>query len=211
MFRLQGRLPRKLYVAVSGGVDSMAVVDFLKRSHDVTALVFDHKTDVPCEDMGKVSSYMEKNSIKMEKDVIKSHRPKSKSQEEHWREERYAFFRKFNDAPVITCHHLDDCVETWIWSSLNGIGKIIPYRNGNIIRPFLLNRKEEFVEWGKRNNVEWFEDPSNEDQKYTRNFIRHTLIPNALKVNPGIYKVVMKKVEAAYKEYQTMIEEKEIA
>jgi tRNA(Ile)-lysidine synthase len=92
---------------------------------------------------------------------------------------------------------LDDCTETWIWSSLNGFGKVIPYRNMNVIRPFRMNRKYEFVDWCERKSIEWIEDKSNSDTKYMRNFIRHELMPKALVVNPGLYKVVAKVVKEA--------------
>ena len=44
MIKLQGKLPRKIYVACSGGIDSMAALDFLKRNHDVFVLYFNHGT-----------------------------------------------------------------------------------------------------------------------------------------------------------------------
>lgn len=42
MFKLLCPIPRSVYVAVSGGVDSMAALNFLARSHDVAAVFFDH-------------------------------------------------------------------------------------------------------------------------------------------------------------------------
>ena len=44
MIRLQGKLPREVFVACSGGVDSMAVVDFLRNNHDITLCYFNHET-----------------------------------------------------------------------------------------------------------------------------------------------------------------------
>jgi tRNA(Ile)-lysidine synthase len=118
---------------------------------------------------------------------------KSESWEEYWRTQRYEWFHSF-DVPIITCHHLDDCAETWIFTSLNGEGRIIPYANKNVIRPFRLNRKSEFTNWCRNKNVPWVEDISNEDTDYMRNFIRHEIIPKALVVNPGLHKVIRKKV-----------------
>jgi tRNA(Ile)-lysidine synthase len=139
MIKLQGKLPREVFVACSGGVDSMAVVDF-------------------------------------------------------WRKERYKFLHGIN-AEVITAHHLDDCVETWVWSSMHGTGKIIPYANKNVIRPFRLTRKRDFQLWADLKNVPYVEDDSNADTCYTRNYIRHEMMPHVLRVNPGIHKTIAKKVK----------------
>jgi tRNA(Ile)-lysidine synthase len=81
---------------------------------------------------------------------------------------------------------------------MHGAGKIIPYRRGRVIRPFLLTKKKNFKMWAELNGVPWIEDDSNLDTCYTRNYIRHELMPHALKVNPGLHKVVAKKVNMEY-------------
>lgn len=207
MIKIQGKLHRNIYVGASGGVDSMAIVDFLSRQHNVTLLFFDHGTETSREAKEFLTQFVqERNSVfhdnpkatKMDLIIGEIQRQKTKreSQEEYWRNQRYEFFHSFEDKQIITCHHLDDCVETWIFSSMNGEGKIIPYSNRNVIRPFRLNRKVEFVNWCRRKNVPWIEDESNTDIKYMRNFIRHELMPKALVINPGIHKVIAKKIEA---------------
>jgi len=85
-------------------------------------------------------------------------------------------------------------VETWIWSSLNGTAKIIPYRRGNVVRPFRSTRKRDLQLWAHLNNVPYVEDDSNLDTCYTRNYIRHEMMPHVLKVNPGIHKTIKKKI-----------------
>lgn len=196
MIKVQGKLPRELYVAVSGGVDSMAALNFLKGNHAIKAvLFFDHGTETSKEASWLVKDACSWKEIPVKMGTITRDRGRDESWEAYWREERYHFLDQFTDAPVVTCHHLDDCVETWIFSSLHGQGKIIPYRRGNIVRPFRLNRKAEFINWAKRNKVSWHEDFSNEDTRYMRNFIRHELMPKALVVNPGLHKVIARKIE----------------
>lgn len=201
MIKVQGKLNREVYVACSGGVDSMAVVDFLTRNHKVNLMFFDHKTDASKEAhefltdwwVGKKNNplyYMPKLNIGR----ITRSKERSESWEEYWRLERYQWFHSY-DHQIITCHHLDDCVENWIFTSLHGEGRIIPYQNLNVIRPFRLNRKTELVNWCRNKNVPWFEDSSNQDTKYMRNYIRHEIVPKALMVNPGLHKVIMKKVK----------------
>jgi tRNA(Ile)-lysidine synthase len=206
MIQIQGTIDRHAYVACSGGVDSMAVVDFLRRSHDVTLLFFDHKTEDSADARQFVADYVDScnrqftdrpnaTAIDMIVGELNAEKRSDQSLEEFWREQRYGWLRQFN-APVITCHHLDDCVETWVWSSMHGEGKIIPYTTRNIVRPFRLNRKSEFINWCRRRGVQWFEEASNADVKHVRNYIRHELIHKLLVVNPGLHKVIRKKVKA---------------
>lgn len=170
----------------------MAALNFLNNNHDVRPLFVHHGTETSHEAEEFLTKVFGKELIKTH--IGKTEIPKNTSCEEHWRNERYQIFHSF-DVPVVTCHHLDDCVETWLWSSLNGNPGIIPYRNRNVIRPFRLNRKEEFVRWCKAKKVEWVEDKTNVDTRYVRNYIRHELMPKALTVNPGLHKVIMKKVK----------------
>jgi tRNA(Ile)-lysidine synthase len=197
MIKLQGKLPREVYVACSGGVDSMAVVDFLRNNHDVTICYFDHGTSHSTDAGVFISNYCTKNDLPLMYGRISRTKERDESQEEYWRNERYKFFSTIN-ADIITCHHLDDCVETWVWSSMHGEGKIIPYRNGNVIRPFRMTRKRDFQLWADLKNVPHVEDDSNADTCYTRNYIRHEMMPHVLRVNPGIHKTILKKVRDEY-------------
>jgi tRNA(Ile)-lysidine synthase len=95
----------------------------------------------------------------------------------------------------VTGHHLGDAIETWIFTSLHGESKLIPYSRGNVIRPFLITPKEEIRDWASRRGLSWIEDESNSDPKYMRNLIRMAIVPEALKVNPGLGKVIRKKYE----------------
>jgi len=197
MIKLQTKLPREIYVACSGGVDSMAVVDFLCNNHDVTIAFFDHGTETSHYAQAFVAKYCTQNNLPLVYGTLgigaAEGKPKDDSWEEHWRNERYKFFHTIN-APIVTAHHLDDCVETWVWSSMHGTGKIIPYRNKNVIRPFRMTRKRDFQMWCDLKNVPHIEDDTNADTCYTRNYIRHEMMPHVLRVNPGIHKTILKKV-----------------
>lgn len=90
---------------------------------------------------------------------------------------------------MLTAHHLDDDIETMIFhffqgSGINGL-RGIPEKRDNIARPLLIFSRKEIVQYAKENSVGWVEDSSNSSVKYTRNFIRHELIPLAAKVIPG--------------------------
>ena len=198
MIKIQGKIPRKVMVAVSGGVDSMAALDFLRRNHEVEVFHFNHgtKNSGPAEDV--VRRYVMKHDLPFQiRGIDNRAKPPKKSWEEWWREERYKWMDMFAEShlPVITCHHLDDCVETWVWSSMHGTGKIVPYRRKNILRPFRQTRKRDFELWAAMHDVPYAEDASNGDTRYTRNYIRHDMMPHVLRVNPGIHKTISKKVK----------------
>jgi len=186
-------LPKSITIACSGGVDSMAVVDFLSRKHDVTIAYFNHRTQHGEKASAFVSKYCSDNNIPMLYGSPRSQKNNKESQEEYWRRERYEFLDGLG--PVITCHHLDDCVETYIWSSLHGTPKVIPLTRNNVIRPFLTTRKQDFIYWCESHNISWIEDESNKDSKYMRNYVRNELMPHALRVNPGLHTLVKKIVE----------------
>lgn len=192
MINLIGRIPKeKFSLACSGGRDSMFFLNFLLKykKNDFNLLYFNHGTE-----HGKDAQlFLEKKSKEFGLELIVGNisreKLKGESPEEYWRNERYNFFNTINN-PIITCHHLSDCVETWIMSSLRGESKLIPYRREHIIRPFLMVSAEDM----RCPVLHWIEDESNSDTKYTRNLIRHEMMPTVLKVNPGIEKTVKKKL-----------------
>jgi len=193
MIRLQGKLPRELYVAVSGGVDSMTALAFLRKNHRVCAVFFHHGTETSDRAAGFLRDYTKDRDISFFTAGVNRPRDKDESQEEYWRNERYKFFKEL-DMPVVTAHHLDDCVETWIMSSLHGCGKIIPYRHANVIRPFRLTSKQDFMNYAKMHDVPFITDESNMDTSFDRNYIRNEMMPHVLRINPGISKVISKKI-----------------
>lgn len=193
MIKILVPLPKRITIACSGGVDSMAIVDFLKRKHDVTIAYFHHGTEHGEEARRFVAQYCVDNNMPMLYGSCRGRRNTDESQEEYWRRERYDYLSELG--PVITCHHLDDCVETYIWSCLHGTPKVIPLTRNNVLRPFLTTRKQELVSWCLRHEVPWIEDQSNQDTKYMRNYVRNVLMPQALHVNPGLHTLVKKIVE----------------
>jgi len=194
MFNILKEIPRKVTIAVSGGPDSMAVLDFLKNSHEVTACYFNHGTQHGSEAEALVTEYCKDNNIKLVTNYIKRPKPKGQSTEEFWRGERLNFFHRFREQ-VVTGHHLQDQMEWWLFTSTHGNPRLIPYNNGNVIRPFLTTPREEFREWCIRKEVPFLDDPSNQDRKYMRNLIRNEILPLTLEVNPGLAKTIKKLVE----------------
>lgn len=196
MIKLLGKIPDRIYVACSGGPDSMAALTFLNNQRrDVRAAYFDHGTAHGSQALEFVKNYCDQNGIPLTMGRVTRVRDPDESEEEYWRNERHKFFNSL-DAPVITAHHLDDVAEWWVFSSLHGDSKLIPYRNGVVIRPFLLTTKKELLGWLKKRDVPFVTDPSNIEVIHMRNLIRHKIMPQCLKVNPGLTKVLRKKLQS---------------
>ena len=193
MIKLLFPLPKSVTVAFSGGVDSVAIADFLSRKHTVDCAFFHHGTENSERAYKFVSEFCTDRKLTLTVGFLQDNKPKKLSAEEHWRDERYKFLDGFDT--VVTGHQLDDCVETYIWSALHGTPKVIPLRRGNVLRPFLTTPKSEFVDWCERKGLSWCHDKSNDETKYTRNYIRHELMPHALRVNPGLTTVIRKIIE----------------
>ena len=205
MINLLFKLPRDIAVAVSGGADSMAALDFLSNGgqREVTILHFNHGSDHADEAESFVVRYASQYGYKIKVGRLSRAVMPGESMENFWREQRYSFFDKAvsKEIPIVTCHHLDDLVETWIFTSLNGIPRLIPKKRGNFVRPLLATRKSELLSWCENKSVPYLTDPSNADISYMRNYIRRVLLPNALTVNPGLHKVLRKKIINSSEEY----------
>lgn len=95
---------------------------------------------------------------------------------------RYSFLKKVRDKvgakAIITAHHQDDVIETALLNILRGTkrrGLISLKSTSDIIRPLLKVRKQQLYDYAVKNELEWHEDPTNEEVKYRRNQIRFRL------------------------------------
>ena len=193
----------KLLLAVSGGSDSIALFHLfitLKEQLALEEIAIAHVN----HGLRKGESEREEAFISQlaDQEGCRFHVRKlsGKSLEdsgvELWaREERYGFFRelmeKYGYTFVATGHTANDQAETVLMriyrgSGLTGLCGIKAIREDGIIRPLIKLRREELTAWLEKNGKKWCEDRSNLDQKYKRNYIRHTVIPNLAKREPNI-------------------------
>ncbi|SEL87132.1 tRNA(Ile)-lysidine synthase [Aquimarina amphilecti] len=108
------------------------------------------------------------------------------------RELRYDWFTtialEYQYDYVLTAHHLDDNLETFLINLSRGTGidglTGIPEINDQYVRPLLPFSRTQILEFAKKNNLSWREDSSNRSTKYIRNKLRHNVIPELLEVNP---------------------------
>ncbi|MBF0298192.1 MAG: tRNA lysidine(34) synthetase TilS [Oligoflexia bacterium] len=111
------------------------------------------------------------------------------------RELRYAFFKKMltqEGDRLYTAHHIDDSFE---WSLMQKFKSSnirstlgIPVRNGLIARPFMCVTKKQIYLWAKTMNIDYFEDNSNSNTHYDRNYIRQKIIPSIASRFPSYLK-----------------------
>lgn len=119
------------------------------------------------------------------------------------RDVRYGFFqrlaREHQYDAIAVAHNLDDQVETFIGRLVKGTGirglSAMPFRRGNIVRPFLSTSRQEIADFVKDRGIPFLEDSSNEKTVYERNYIRRNLIPAMERLNPQVRKKIILLLE----------------
>jgi tRNA(Ile)-lysidine synthase len=204
--RLIGR-GEKIVTAVSGGIDSIVLLDCLASLRDeygITLAIahFNHHlrgagSDADEDFVRQTAVDMNISFITGGADVGALSESEKLSIQEAARNARYAFFEETRASlgfeAVATAHHADDNTETMIMnffrgSGVSGMSGIPPRRNGgNIIRPLLFARREEISSYARRRGLSWREDPTNAGTDYTRNAVRHRIVPLIKEIcNPGV-------------------------
>ncbi len=191
---------KKLLLAVSGGIDSMVLLELCHRAQldiRVAHCNFQLRGDESDGDEDFVKSQCEKLGIL----VFVNHFDTGKFAEEQKlsiqlvaRKLRYDWFKTLlinNDYDyILTAHHLDDSLETFLinFTRATGLDGLtgIPKQNGDIVRPLLAFSRHEIETYAKENNLQWREDSSNASDKYLRNKLRHDVIPILKELNPSL-------------------------
>ena len=170
-------------VAVSGGVDSMVLIDILKDKKDLKLTIahFDHGIRSNSkEDLDLVRNIGLKYGIPF---IYDQGNLGIGASELDARKVRYDFLRKVKVATsanaIITAHHQDDILETAIHNLIRGTnrkGLSSLKTTDEIIRLLKDMSKEDIYEYAKKRNLTWNEDYTNQDISYKRNYIRHKII-----------------------------------
>ena len=169
---------RKIVLAVSGGVDSVVMLDKFWKYADVVAH-FDHgiRTD-SAEDAEFVRGLAEKYGVEF---VLRREKLGVECSEALARERRYRFLREVagGGGEIWTAHHVDDLVETVAINLIRGTGwrGLCVLDTVGIERPFLSIGwgKKEILEYAAKEGLEWREDETNTNDKYLRNRVRKEL------------------------------------
>ena len=188
---------KKLLVAVSGGMDSMVLVDlFQKLKFDFTLAHcnFQLRGAESDGDENFVAAYAKLNNIACfitKFDTSNYSKENKLSTQVAARNLRYNWFNEILEQEkfdyIVTAHHADDVAETFMINLSRGTGLDgltgIPSQNGNIIRPMLPFSRKEIENYVLENKLKWREDSSNASDKYLRNKIRHHIIPVFKEIN----------------------------
>lgn len=175
--------PGKYIVAVSGGVDSMVLLDILQRmpGMDLVVAHFDHgiRPD-SAEDRQLVEQVAANYDLPF---VYATGRLGATASEATARTARYEFLEaertKARAGAIITAHHQDDVLETAIINMLRGTGRkglSSLGSNKEILRPLLGLNKQQLRDYATEHNLQWREDSTNQDTTYLRNYIRLNLL-----------------------------------
>lgn len=167
-------------VAVSGGVDSVALLDLLVAhgDYELTVAHVDHGIRPDShEDATLVERLAQHYDLPF---VATQLQLGENASEESARTQRYEFLLS-QASPVIVAHHADDLLETSIMNVRRGTdryGAAGGMTREGIIRPLIQVTKQELIEYARQQNLEWREDNTNTDTRYTRNQLRHEVTPH---------------------------------
>ena len=173
----------KYVVAVSGGVDSMVLLDLLRQKPKLELVVahFDHgmRPDSAADRklVQRIAAHYKLPFVYAQGSLGPG------AGEALAREARYAFLRKVQTdqgaKAVITAHHQDDMLETAIMNLLRGTGRrgLSSLRSRKeLVRPLLEWTKKDIRDYADEHDIVWSEDGTNDDERYFRNYIRHNIL-----------------------------------
>jgi len=214
---------KKLLLATSGGLDSIVMAHLFNQLDYTIALAhcnFQLRGLESFGDQNFVQDFASANDIPMfltQFDTEAFAKDYKLSTQVAARDLRYNWFYELLETQefdyVLTAHHADDNIETFLINLSRGTGLEglvgIPAQNDKIIRPLLLFPREEIANYAHENNIEWREDSSNASDKYLRNKIRHDLVPLLKELNPHFISS-FQKTQSYLQESQAMVEDASI-
>ncbi|SDX77363.1 tRNA(Ile)-lysidine synthase [Lutibacter oricola] len=191
---------KKILIAISGGIDSIVLTHiFHKLKFDISLAHCNFSL------RGKESNKDEQFVIELGEKLKKETFTIVFNTEEYSKENnvstqmaardlRYNWFQKLSVENgfeyILTAHQKDDVIETFLINLTRGTGldglNGIPEINGNIVRPLLNFSRNEILVYATKNKLNWREDSSNSSIKYTRNKIRHKVVPVLKELNPSL-------------------------
>ena len=190
-----------ILVAYSGGIDSTALLFFSKKfankyNKNIKAIHINHNLNQDAKSWElHCENFCKKIEVKLIIKNIKIILNKSDSIEEKARDARYKSIYEVmkKNTIMLTAHHLEDQSETFLHQLLRGAGVtglssmpvVKKIDQGFHIRPFLKLNKEAIYDIANYNNLLYIEDSSNDDIKFSRNYIRKKIFPVIIKRWPG--------------------------
>jgi tRNA(Ile)-lysidine synthase len=190
---------KRTLLAVSGGMDSVVMAEVFHQlgfEFGIAHCNFQLRGEESDGDEALVKTLAHKYKVPfytVRFDTTSYSEEKKVSTQVAARELRYEWFEKIRVENkydyIATAHHLNDNIETVLHNFIKGTGikglRGMQVKRDRLIRPMLSVSQKEIVEFQKENKLAYREDSSNASDKYTRNNIRHHLIPIIEQINPG--------------------------
>jgi len=202
-----------LIVGVSGGLDSMVLLHacIACGMRVVVAHVnYGFRGEESMADEAFVKNYCQQQSIPCEtRAVTQEQRQEHEGSTQEWaRQLRYEWFNALKDKHaaryILVAHHANDQTETMLLQFIRGgAGKSVygmAEASGAVLRPLLSMTKSAILNYAKSNGISWRNDSSNETDIYTRNLLRHHLLPQIEQINPRIHDTILQRSAIMHEE-----------
>lgn len=212
----------RIIVGFSGGPDSVFLVHMLRAIFPGIKLHLVHLDHGLREESGRDAEFCRDFArelgipITIERaDVRAIAKKMGVGLEEAGRAARYELFRKIKDSTgftkIATGHTLSDWLETYMMNLFRGAGlrgmRGLPPKDGDVIRPLILVEKGEILEYLKGRGIAFREDPTNLDPRFTRNWVRHELLPLVRERFPSAPDALRRHIIAANEAWNHIMEE----
>jgi tRNA(Ile)-lysidine synthase len=199
---------KKLFVACSGGVDSIALLHLLhQQNHSLTVIHVNYQLRGKDSDLDAICVKENCKLLNIQCEIrvvdLESQLANGGNLQALAREIRYAWFKDILVENINNCillaHHADDQVETFFLNLARKSGVMglscMPPERGRIYRPLLAFPKQNLIDFATENSILWREDASNESSKYRRNRLRNEIIPEINLAIPSIQVSVLLLIE----------------
>ena len=202
----------RILLAVSGGIDSMVMAHLFLHLDNETGIAhcnFSLRAEESDNDEKLVQKFAADHNLPFYSAVFRTKeiaKNKGLSIQMAARELRYEWFEeirmKYNYDSIAVAHNLNDNIETLIinltrGTGLAGLSGMRPVKN-RIIRPILFATRQSIINYCKHEGIAYREDKSNADTKYTRNKIRHLVLPLLQEINPSIEATLNESADRFY-------------
>jgi tRNA(Ile)-lysidine synthase len=174
---------QRLVVGLSGGIDSVVLLHAVLAELGPVTAVHVHHGLSPHADRWEehCRSLCQRWEVPLEVARVEVERASADGLEGAARRARHAVYRELAADWILLGHHRGDRAETMLFNLLRGAGVrgagAMPVRSGRILRPLLTVGRSDIADYAEAHGLPWVDDHSNADTRYSRNYLRHDVLP----------------------------------